>query len=142
MMKLKLISHVQEKISISKNTLSLYIKRLSENTDSLNNLRGIIEINILNSEEMRRINREYRKKDYATDVLSFEYLDSPSEVKGEIFICLPVAARQASENRQTLKKELEILLVHGLLHIAGYDHNNDNEEIEMENLAKKILSDL
>jgi probable rRNA maturation factor len=81
---------------------------------------------------MRTLNQEYRGKDYATDVLSFPY---ESEIVdgvpflGEIVIAPAVAERQAHEYRTTLKRETRRLLVHGLLHLLGYDHEVDNGEM-------------
>lgn len=76
---------------------------------------GITDVSlvIVGEVKIRELNKKYRKKNKVTDVLSFDY--------GEIFICLPQAKKQAKKFGHSLKKELAILLIHGLLHLAGYD---------------------
>ena len=70
--------------------------------------------------ELRRLNREFRKRDYATDVLSF-----PSDKDGEIAISYAAARRQSAEFGHDVNQELEILMLHGLLHLLGMDHETD-----------------
>jgi probable rRNA maturation factor len=79
---------------------------------------------IVSDRRMRALNRQFRGKDYATDVLSF-----PSEDRGflgDIVIASGVAARQAREAGHTLPTELKVLALHGLLHLLGYDHESDD----------------
>lgn len=111
------------------------------------------EVSLLLSgeERIRDLNSRYRKKDEATDVLAFpmmsrkeiESVGSPgsrhTELIGDIVICVPVAKNQAEERGVSLNDEIELLAVHGLLHLYGYDHSNDEEEREMSELASKIL---
>ncbi len=107
---------------------------------------GHIDMVIVDDKVIQVMNREYRKKDKPTDVISFAYLEVTEYEKeagdiivGDIFISIDTAARQAKEKKHSRQKELEILFVHGLLHCLGFDHNNDKEEAEMEKWAKKIL---
>ncbi|MFA6306135.1 MAG: rRNA maturation RNase YbeY [Candidatus Gracilibacteria bacterium] len=107
---------------------------------------GKISLIIVDDKKIRKINSEYRGFDEPTDVISFEYADDSFVVGGEnivavgdIFISLDTAKRQAKEHGHSLDKEFEILFVHGLLHVIGFDHKNDKEEKEMEKQAKKIL---
>ncbi len=100
--------------------------------------------------ELRRVNREYRGKDKATDVLSFPGEsgedDAPPEVAGEgeaepyhvgdILISVPTARRQAAERGHTPERELKTLLLHGLLHCLGYDHEADRGQ--MERLERRL----
>jgi probable rRNA maturation factor len=79
---------------------------------------------ITDDRELRRLNREFRGKDYATDVLSF-----PSEGGGEIAISLDRAEAQAAEHGHSLADELCILMLHGVLHLSGMDHENDTGEM-------------
>jgi probable rRNA maturation factor len=86
--------------------------------------RGSVTIAIVPDSRVRRLNREYRRKDAPTDVLSF-----PSEELGnlgDIVIAAGVARRQAREAGHSLPTELRILALHGLLHLLGYDHERDN----------------
>ncbi len=79
---------------------------------------------ITTDSELRSLNRRFRQKDYATDVLSF-----PGSPTGEIAISLDRARRQASEYGHSLDEELRILMLHGVLHLAGMDHETDSGEM-------------
>jgi probable rRNA maturation factor len=79
---------------------------------------------ITTDRELRALNRKFRGKDYATDVLSF-----PSREGGEIAISLDRAAAQADEHGHSLETEVRILILHGLLHLAGMDHGTDHGEM-------------
>jgi probable rRNA maturation factor len=91
-------------------------------------LRGSLTVRLAGPAEMRRLNRRYRRQDRATDVLSFslgERLPGGGLYAGDVLICLPVARRQARENGQSLERELLLLMIHGLLHLRGFDHESD-----------------
>ena len=93
-------------------------------------LRGAVTIALVSDAAMRRLNRTYRHKDYATDVLSFA-TENPSRrrVQGDVVIALGVTARQARAMGHTEAIELRILALHGLLHLLGYDHETDQGEM-------------
>ena len=97
-----------------------------------------ISIAFVGDKKMRKLNKTWRGKDKVTDVLSFTYRAEP--LVGEIIICLPQAARQAGECGHSVKEEIKVLLVHGLLHLAGYDHEKSAQQAKlMENLQNKIV---
>ena len=102
---------------------------------------AFINLILCDDSEIQALNEEYRKKNKATDVLSFPYWDSSPEgiSVGEIFVSIETARKQAEEKGHDLEKEMAILFVHGLLHLFGFDHNNDEEEQEMERYASMIL---
>lgn len=109
---------------------------------------GEISLTLVNDKTIQKLNYEYREKNKPTDVLSFAYMEdflSPnfknsSKIQiGDIFISIDTAKKQAAEHKHELKKELEILFIHGLLHLFGFDHNDNKEEKEMEKWAKKTL---
>jgi probable rRNA maturation factor len=86
--------------------------------------RGTVTVAIVSDARVRALNRQYRRKDKATDVLSF-----PSGERGylgDVVIAAGVAARQAHEAGHTLATELRVLALHGLLHLLGYDHERDD----------------
>jgi probable rRNA maturation factor len=87
-----------------------------------------LSIALVGQKKIRELNKNYRKKDKATDVLSFEY-----DSLGEIIICPEVVRKNAKEFNSTFKKELTRVLIHGILHLLGYDHNKNITE------AKKII---
>lgn len=109
---------------------------------------GFLSLILLSDENILRLNKKYRKKPFPTDVLSFCYRENKNFEKffiaghsfsiGDIFISVDTAKRQAIEHNHSFKKELQILFTHGLLHLLGYDHGNDEEEAEMESAAEKI----
>ena len=89
---------------------------------------------LLDEHEMRELNREHRGKDEPTDVLSFpidedDELDGVTRLLGDVVICVPVAERQAAEQGVEPGDELVDLLVHGVLHLLGYDHETDDGEM-------------
>ncbi len=86
-----------------------------------------ITVRIVNAEEGQALNRDYRQKDYATNVLTFDYRAGPS-VTADLVLCAPVIAREAKENKKTLQAHYAHLLVHGTLHAQGWNH----ETIEAE----------
>jgi len=108
---------------------------------------GELSLTLIDDEKIQELNCEYRGKNKPTDVLSFAYIEDKktnmthgSSIQiGDIFISLDTAERQAKEHKHDLEKELAILFTHGLLHLFGFDHNDDKEEAEMERWAKKIL---
>jgi probable rRNA maturation factor len=83
---------------------------------------------ITNDEELRRLNRQFRKKDYATDVLSFPALENDA-VLGEIAISFDQAKQQAAERRHQVGEEIAVLMLHGLLHLLGMDHETDRGQM-------------
>lgn len=112
---------------------------------------GVV-VRIVNAAESQELNRAYRDKDYPTNVLSFPY-DEPSipdeeddaddiEYLGDLVICLPVIEREAAEQGKTPTQHWAHLLIHGLLHLQGYDHITDAEAEEMEGLETDILGKL
>jgi probable rRNA maturation factor len=90
-------------------------------------LRGDVVIFVTCSEEMQKLNREYRGKDEPTDVLTFPSL-SP-RVLGDIAISVEIAAANAAELGHSTEAEVKVLILHGLLHLAGYDHETDDGEM-------------
>lgn len=93
---------------------------------------------LVNDTQIRRYNREYRNKDYPTDVLSFPVneLQDESFYLGDILISTNRTAEQAAEKGHAMQLELKILLLHGFLHLLGYDHEVDSGQ--MERLEKRI----
>jgi len=87
--------------------------------------------------EGRRLNRDFRGKDYATNVLTFVYGGRP--LAGDIVICAPVVAREAREQGKDVRAHHAHLLVHGLLHLQGHEHEGDAEARAMERRERAIL---
>ena len=103
---------------------------------------GEITVRIVDADEGQQLNREFRGKDYATNVLTFDYAQAPV-VMADLVLCAPVVAREAKENRKTLAAHYAHLLVHGTLHAQGWDHETgDADADEMEAYEIEILAEM
>lgn len=102
---------------------------------------GNITIRLVDAEEGQELNRDYRGKDYATNVLSFPY-DTEPLVMGDLVICPSVVAREAAEQNKPLDAHYAHLTVHGMLHLQGWDHEEDDEAQAMEDTEREILAAL
>ena len=101
-----------------------------------------ITVRVVDADEGRALNNSYRKKDYATNVLTFDYAQEPM-VAADLVLCAPVIAKEARENRKTLSAHYAHLLVHGTLHAQGWDHETSEEDAEaMEAREVQILAGL
>ena len=108
-----------------------------------------LSIRIVDEPEAQRFNRDYRNKDYATNVLSFpaELPEGlPAEIRqsqmGDLLICAPVVAREATKQRRPEMDHWAHLTIHGVLHLLGYDHEQAEEADVMESLETEILAKL
>lgn len=110
----------------------------------------ITDVTVVDNKAIHKINREFRNVDRPTDVISFAFLDEESERKlkggpinlGQIIISYEKAEEQAKEYGHSLKREMVFLFVHGMLHLLGYDHMNEEDEKEMFELQDYILGGL
>ena len=111
--------------------------------EAIGNRHKAVTIVFVSDSAIRKLNKQFRDKDYATDVLSFptesEQFENQSSL-GEIVIATDRAAVQAKENGLTFSNEVEQLILHGLLHLCGYDHETDNGE--MNRLELKLRKKL
>lgn len=96
-----------------------------------------VSIAFVSEKEIRALNKQYRKEDCVTDVLSFG-LDE-KEILGEIVICYEQAKRQAKEREYTVRNELVFLIVHGMLHLYGYEHGKEKDAVQMFSIQERIL---
>ena len=103
---------------------------------------GEITVRIVDALEGKVLNRDYRHKDYATNVLTFDYAQEPV-VCADLVLCAPVVAREAQENGKTLEAHYAHMLVHGILHAQGWDHETSAEDAdEMEAFETDIMRKL
>jgi probable rRNA maturation factor len=103
-------------------------------------IEGSVTVRYVAGAESRRLNREFRGKDHATNVLSFPYSTKPLE--GDLVICAPVVAREAKEQGKAIRAHHAHMLVHGLLHLAGFDHEKRRDAERMEGRERRILARL
>lgn len=97
-------------------------------------VHGEVGVRLMDDAAIRELNRKFRRKDAATDVLSFAN-GGQGGYLGDVAVSLDMAARQAGARRHGLEAEVSILLLHGLLHLAGYDHESDQGEMERQERA-------
>lgn len=103
---------------------------------------GEITVRIVGEEEARSLNRDYRHKDYATNVLTFDYAQAP-QVMADLVLCAPVVAQEAQAQGKSLQAHYAHLLVHGALHAQGWDHETSEADAQaMEAREVQILSSL
>ena len=102
-----------------------------------------VNLRIVDTREGRHFNRQFRAKDYATNVLGFPYEPLPGEkttLLGDLVICAPVVRREAAEQGKRPRDHYAHLTIHGVLHLLGYDHETDAQAQRMEGLERRILA--
>ncbi len=134
-----------------------WLQRVVEQSLTIQELDSEVELSLVitGDETMQRLNQQYRGIDEPTDVLSFALMErKPGEDTtfiippdcilhlGEVIISYPQAVRQAEENGQEVKQELALLIVHGILHLLGYEHDVPAQEREMRKLEWMVLSEI
>jgi probable rRNA maturation factor len=98
-----------------------------------------VTIRIVGQAEGRLLNRSYRRRDYATNVLTFVFRDR-APLQGDLALCAPVITREARAQRKTVAAHYAHMVVHGLLHLQGYDHENDRDAALMEKRERTLLA--
>ena len=106
-----------------------------------------LTVRFVDAEEGRVLNRDYRGKDYATNVLTFAYNEGEQvaddePTRADIILCTDVLEKEAAEQSKTVEEHTAHLVVHGVLHAQGYDHDDDDEAAEMEQLERDVLAAL
>ncbi len=141
-----------------------YLDKAAERILRVIKIKKSVEISlvIVGEKRIKLLNKKFRGIDKITDVLSFgneeaenkkaenksgkfaEFINPPGNVLylGEIFICYSQAEKQAMQKNHSVKKELSILLIHGILHLAGFDHKEEYEKSEMKIIETKVLKNL
>ena len=99
-------------------------------------------IKFVGDQRMRALNRRYRGKDRTTDVLAFAMREAPHSsagLLGDVVIAVPTAARQAKQGQRSLDEELTVLLIHGILHLCGYDHERSEKEARRMHRRERMI---
>ncbi len=128
--------------------LDLYEKDLKRAVKALCKILNIkqkymLDLSIVDEKRIKQINKDFRKKDAVTDVISFAFNDNrefQSELLGEIFICYERILEQAKKYEHSVRREYVFLFVHGVLHLLGYDHMNEADEKIMFGLQEEVLN--
>ena len=129
-----------------------WLKKCAAQAYSGKSEQGSAVLRIVGRDEAQTLNRDYREKDYATNILSFpsDYGDLPEGVLdeeeagylGDLVVCAEVVYDEAQQQQKTLSDHWAHLVIHGVLHLQGYDHIEEEEAQEMESLEVKLLSEL
>lgn len=102
---------------------------------------GTVTLRLVDAEEGQSLNRDYRGRDYATNVLSFPYTPAP-DLAGDLVLCVPVVKREAGEQGKAVDAHFAHLVVHGMLHLQGFDHETENDAVAMESKERDIMAEL
>jgi len=131
------------RVPFTKEYIEKIVRKISKKEKKIT---GSVEINIVGDKEIKELNSRYRGKNKVTDVLSFAWQEEKSapsqDFLGQIYICFPRIVRQAKEFKVNVEEEFFRMLAHGLLHLAGYDHEEEKEAKKMFDLQEKILKSL
>ena len=134
-MKIELYNNYQKEINFNFEKIIKDVETLDSNAE--------IALILVDIDEIHKINKEYRHKDYPTDVISFESDDEEDEnYRGEIFLCVDKVYEQAKLYEHSNEREFAFLLVHGVLHLHGYDHMTEEDEKVMFAKQDEILNKL
>lgn len=133
------VNNQQTAIEVDKKLIELF-QSLAEKTADLEGYsKGEISFALVEDERIQGLNKKYRQKDKPTDVLSFNMDD---KIWGDIIISTDRAISQAEDYGHSIKRELGFLVVHGILHLLGYDHQSNGERIEMRQKEERVLNEL
>ena len=133
------INNQQTLLNVDREIVELF-QSLAKKTAELEGYsQGEISFALVNNETIQELNKKYREKDSPTDVLSFSMDD---EIWGDIVISTEKVIEQAEEYGHSVKRELSFLIVHGILHLLGYDHQTPGERAEMRQKEERVLSEL
>lgn len=130
------IVNLQRKFKLETNLLAKFVESLSSSVDEAS--KKIFAVAFISDRRMKELNKLFRNKDSTTDVLSFPHepdeFDPDKDNLGDIVISVEQAQKQAEENGLTLEGEIKQLILHGVLHLCGYDHETDNGEMNAREL--------
>ena len=147
-----IITNNQKKVKIPTG-LRMLVRRCSHAVLQLENFQGIAEVSVtfVDNDEIHKLNKQYRNKDMPTDVLSFVmgengvYDVDPktgAQILGDVVISMEKAVEQAERYGHSLQREVGYLTAHSVLHLLGYDHENNMERIRMREKEEKVMSQL
>ena len=122
--------------TIEKKKLHQYVKFI---TQHLNLSIKSLEINFINSEAMKEINKKFLSHDYSTDIITFNYSDSQNIIDGEIFISVDDAKENAKKFKVKFVEEIGRLVAHGILHLIGFDDTTPDKRKKMKNQENQLL---
>ncbi len=132
-----MIVNAQRKVKIDTGSFEPFVRKVLDSVDEAGGAE--VAVAFVSDRRMKQLNKDFRGKQGTTDVLSFpqepdEFAAEEDNFLGDIVISLEQAAKQAGENGLTLENEIKQLILHGVLHLCGYDHEADNGEMNAREL--------
>ena len=126
-----------EENRIEKKLVHKIVKKLVEDFNfSIKN----VQINFINSKEIKKINNKYLKHNYSTDIITFNYSETKKELDGEIYISIEDVASNSEKYKVTFMEEVLRLIIHGFLHLLGYDDKDKKNKVIMKRLEDKLFN--
>lgn len=105
-------------------------------------MTAAVTLRFVGTRESRSLNAQFRQKDYATNVLTFPLNCHDLHIEGDLIFCVPVIQKEAAEQQKTVRAHFAHMVLHGILHLRGYDHEQDDEAEQMEALEARLLAEL
>jgi rRNA maturation RNase YbeY len=136
---LHLFNETQVDLPVNKKTLHLISSAIEKEENCTFHL---IEVVFVDEAEIIRINKEHLQRNYVTDIISFRYDDAPDNnaIEGTLYCCAPRIIEQAKEHNENLKREFKRIVIHGMLHLVGYDDQSPESKSEMRKKEDFFLS--
>lgn len=134
---MKNLSVIDKKNTIAKRSVHALVSYLSK---EIGFKIGALQINFLSNEEILELNKKYLSHNYNTDIITFEYSRNFQKIDGEIFISVDEALNNSKRYKETFENELKRLIIHGILHLTGYDDKNENDKKIMKRMENQLLS--
>ncbi|MCK8824460.1 rRNA maturation RNase YbeY [Fuchsiella alkaliacetigena] len=134
-----MINNLQDELKVDPKLEALIVELITNTAQEESISTGEVSVALVDNEHIQRLNKRYRQQDQVTDVLSFPQDD---ELLGDIIISLPRAESQAREYGHSLAREVGFLTVHGMLHLLGYDHQDQQSKRVMRKKEEQILAEL
>jgi rRNA maturation RNase YbeY len=133
----KNVSVIDKKKSLNKNAIHRLVHYL---TEEIGFSIKTLQINFINNEEIRKLNKRYLSHDYTTDILTFDYSNEKKMLDAEIYISLDEAVINSGKYKVSFEKEIKRLVIHGILHLTGYDDKAPGDKKIMKRLENRLLS--
>ena len=134
-----MINNLQDQLKVDSKLEALIVEVITSTAHKESIITGEVSVALVDNEHIQQLNKRYRQQDQITDVLSFPQDD---ELLGDIIISLPRAESQAREYGHSLAREVGFLTVHGMLHLLGYDHQDQQSKMVMRKKEEQILAEL
>ena len=142
MLKLVFSNEVGSEFKVSESWFSPVFKKIIKSYEKLKKADGELSLELLREKTMTKANKNYRKKNKSTDVISLSFLEAerfPGEnIVARILICPKIATKQALDCKWSFKEEMQFLFIHGMLHLSGFDHENEKDREKMYKEHKKF----